>query len=188
MNEFFQSPALWLRLQLAAYAATEGTPGGIALSSAMFRALGADFELRYDQETGKMVDSFCGVPLVVVPDGVLPAGVPEVMSAEDTDAARAQLAQLPPPDFLASLRSQLVAGVPVVVSPMLPIVPSPGTDARRLVRHGMADVLAWLGEDVGPKPGEVTHALVAGGSLWVSQEAYDALVASSDVDVVTEPG
>lgn len=31
--------------------------------------------------------------------------------------------------------------------------PTPGEDGRRIVRHGMADVLAWLGEPVGPAPG-----------------------------------
>jgi hypothetical protein len=40
---------------------------------------------------------------------------------------------------------------------MLPIHPGPGEQARRLVRHGMADVLAWLGDEVGPGPEEATH-------------------------------
>ncbi len=31
----------------------------------------------------------------------------------------------------------------------------PREQGRRLVRHGMADVLAWLGEDVGPPPGPI---------------------------------
>jgi hypothetical protein len=59
-------------------------------------------------------------------------------------------------------------GIPVVESSALPIKPSPGQDARRMVRHGMADVLAWLGEDVGPKPGEETHCLLIGGTLHAS--------------------
>lgn len=57
----------------------------------------------------------------------------------------------------------------IVVTPVLPIKPSPGTDARRIVRHGLADVLAWLGEDVGPRPGAQTHAVaMPGGLLAVS--------------------
>lgn len=47
----------------------------------------------------------------------------------------------------------------IVVSPHLPIPPTPGADARRIVRHGLADVLAWLGEDIGSKPGEQIHIL-----------------------------
>ncbi|MDP9820459.1 hypothetical protein [Nocardioides massiliensis] len=59
-------------------------------------------------------------------------------------------------------------GITVIESPHLPTYPSPGTDARRIVRHGMADVLAWLGEDVGPKPGEPTHAFLIGSTLAAS--------------------
>ena len=50
-------------------------------------------------------------------------------------------------------------GITVVESDMLPIKPSPGTWARRYVRHGMADILEWLGEDVGPEPDAETHVL-----------------------------
>ena len=32
--------------------------------------------------------------------------------------------------------------------------PTLAEDARRIVRHGMAEILDWLGEPVGPKPGE----------------------------------
>lgn len=60
--------------------------------------------------------------------------------------------------------------LPVHVSPLLPYRPSPGEDGRRIVRHGLADVLAWLGEKVGPKPGVPTHAFLAGGVLFASQE------------------
>ncbi|MBT9255397.1 hypothetical protein KMZ30_07400 [Phycicoccus sp. KQZ13P-1] len=35
--------------------------------------------------------------------------------------------------------------------------PTDGEDARRIVRHGMAEILEWLGEPVGPKPGEPVH-------------------------------
>ena len=30
---------------------------------------------------------------------------------------------------------------------------APGEQARRLVRHGLADILKWFGENVGPPPG-----------------------------------
>jgi hypothetical protein len=68
----------------------------------------------------------------------------------------------------------------IIVSAMLPIAPGPGADGRRIVRHGLADVLAWLGEDVGPKPGEACHVLEAGGTLFVSQEIYERIVADMD--------
>lgn len=57
----------------------------------------------------------------------------------------------------------------IIISSILPLKPSPGEDARRIVRHGLADVLAWLGEDVGPRPGAQTHAVaMPGGLLAVS--------------------
>jgi hypothetical protein len=65
----------------------------------------------------------------------------------------------------------------IIVSNELPIIPSPGEDGRRIVRHGMADVLRWLGEEVGPKPGAPTHALRTARSLLVSREFADRLKA-----------
>lgn len=47
--------------------------------------------------------------------------------------------------------------------------PTPGEDGRRIVRHGMADVLAWLGEPVGPRPGEPVLSL---------RDHWDGLAAS----------
>lgn len=68
----------------------------------------------------------------------------------------------------------------VVVSPILPILPSLEEDIVRMVRHGLADVLEWLGEEVGPKPGEATHVIFAsdglGSLLLVSREVYARLV------------
>ena len=61
-----------------------------------------------------------------------------------------------------------LAGIRVIQSNIMPMDPTPGTDARRIVRHGLADVLAWLGEDVGPRPGEQTHAVMVGGDLHAS--------------------
>lgn len=66
-------------------------------------------------------------------------------------------------------------GMPVIVSPALPIVPSDAENIVRMVRHGLADVLAWLGEDVGPKPGDCTRVVGAGGALLMSQEMHDKL-------------
>lgn len=59
-------------------------------------------------------------------------------------------------------------GIKIIESSALPVHPSPGADARRIVRHGLADVLAWLGEDVGPRPGAMTHALLVGDTLHAS--------------------
>lgn len=71
----------------------------------------------------------------------------------------------------ADARLAAILGVPIVVSDHLPLAPPPpGVDARRIVRHGMADVLAWLGEPVGPRPGERVHAVLTGGRLHVSTE------------------
>lgn len=70
----------------------------------------------------------------------------------------------------------IASSVDVIVSPMLPIVPSLATDVVRMVRHGLADVLEWLGEDVGPKPGEEVHAIAMDGKVLVSQAGYDHML------------
>lgn len=81
-------------------------------------------------------------------------------------------------------------GVRVVESRALPLKPSPGTDARRIVRHGLADVLAWLGENVGPKPGEETHSFLLGGghTLVVSHDLNERLRASAEIVAMTRWG
>lgn len=61
-----------------------------------------------------------------------------------------------------------IFGIPVVESDALPIKPTPGAWARRYVRHGLSDVLAWLGEEVGPEPDAETHALLVGGTMHAS--------------------
>lgn len=74
-------------------------------------------------------------------------------------------------------------GVPIVESPGLPIYPSDGEIARRIVRNGLADVLEWLGEPVGPGPDEPTMAMIVEGKLMVApgyarvlkQQAYNKL-------------
>ena len=67
-------------------------------------------------------------------------------------------------------------GVKIIVTASLPIAPTDGEDIVRMVRHGLADVLDWLGEDVGPKPGDQTHAVrISNRVTFVSQELFDKL-------------
>lgn len=75
------------------------------------------------------------------------------------------------------------ADIPVVVSTILPFHPSPSEDIGRIVRHGLADVLTWLGQEVGPKPGEPTHAMMIGVVLYVSPELDDRIRAASSTSV-----
>lgn len=70
-------------------------------------------------------------------------------------------------------------GLRVVASNALPLPPSPGEDARRIVRHGLARVLEWLGEPVGPAPGVATHAVRAGDVLYVSRDLRADLIGMS---------
>lgn len=67
-----------------------------------------------------------------------------------------------------------LSGIPVRVSPFLG-PPSTPEKCVRIVRHGLADVLAWLGEDVGPGPDDVTDAVMLGGALVVSERAWAAM-------------
>lgn len=82
----------------------------------------------------------------------------------------------------------------VIVSNQLPLHPSPGEVGRRIVRHGLVDVLEWLGEKVGPRPEDLTHAIAgidpagpAGGVLLVSREYHDRLRAASVVADLAHP-
>lgn len=63
-------------------------------------------------------------------------------------------------------------GLEVRKSPVLPQPSSDAMDARRIVRHGLADVLHWLGEHVGPRPGQPVHAVQIHGVLYVSEDLY----------------
>lgn len=82
----------------------------------------------------------------------------------------------------------------VVVSKALPLHPGPGEVARRIVRHGLAHVLEWLGEQVGPRPEDLTHA-VAGvdpagpgtGVLFVSPEYHQQLRQAAGVADLNHP-
>lgn len=68
-----------------------------------------------------------------------------------------------------------MAGVDIYPSARLPRPPSPGTEARRIVRHGLADVLEWLGEDVGPAPDAPVNAMKVGGMVLVSIELFETI-------------
>ena len=70
-------------------------------------------------------------------------------------------------------------GMRVYENPLLPIAPSAGEDARRMVRHGLSDVLRWLGEGVGPGPGALTHAIIVDGNLHASAEVIERIRASA---------
>lgn len=68
-----------------------------------------------------------------------------------------------------------IGGIPVVASDQLPIPPTDGEVARRIVRHGLARVLEQLGEKVGPKPEAQTHAMILSGTMFVSITASRSL-------------
>lgn len=59
------------------------------------------------------------------------------------------------------MQTEMLGGLPVMESPALPFRPSPGEEARRIVRHGMRNVLEWLEMEIGPEPGHVTHCVIA---------------------------
>jgi hypothetical protein len=65
-------------------------------------------------------------------------------------------------------------GARVVESPALPIPASPRDQAVRIVRTGLADILAWLGEEVG-EVGKPVHVVAARDCLLVSGEAMASL-------------
>lgn len=68
-----------------------------------------------------------------------------------------------------------IFGFDVFVSDALPIPPTDAQIARRIVRHGLADVLEWLGEDVGPAPQAQTHVLMLGTAVHASAAIVNKL-------------
>ena len=72
-------------------------------------------------------------------------------------------------------RASELSGYRIIVSPYLPLTPSDTDNAVRIVRHGMKDVLEWLGEKVGPKPYEEFDFLVSRDTIFVSEKAYLAM-------------
>jgi len=77
-----------------------------------------------------------------------------------------------------------MTGVRIMTSSVLPIPVHPREEARRIVRHGMKDVLLWLGETVGPEPKAPLHMFVAPingrDTILVSRELF-TLIASGVV-------
>jgi hypothetical protein len=63
----------------------------------------------------------------------------------------------------------------VVESPLLPLYPTDGENARRIVRQGLADVLLWLGENPGQLPGAPIRAFQVGDTLFVDADLYATL-------------
>lgn len=65
-----------------------------------------------------------------------------------------------------------LGGLDMVVSSGLPMIPSDGENARRIVRHGFhaAGLLPDVDQPVGPRPFEPTRALLAGRILFVDHE------------------
>lgn len=97
-------------------------------------------------------------------------------------------------DDFDALQAALL-GTPVIVSSALPFAPSPGEDARRLVRHAFATARAergWacyfpdtLGE-VGPRPGAPTEARWLGDRVAVSAALATRLKAKADYRAMVE--
>lgn len=79
-----------------------------------------------------------------------------------------------PLNLAPHLRDGTVAVTPtawLIGTAPIPDIEFAGLQARHLVRQGMADILAWLGEDVGPPPIQsgrgqqlLDRLLVAGGA------------------------
>lgn len=90
------------------------------------------------------------------------------MVALDAETARL-CAETPGPS------GDFMFGLPVTISQHLPINPSDEDNIVRSVRHGLADVLAWLGEDVGPKPGDSCHAIRTPDRIHVSKAFFDEM-------------
>lgn len=69
----------------------------------------------------------------------------------------------------------------VLVSPLLPVEPSPAEIARRIVRHGYHDagLLPDVEGEVGPRPGDKIRAIEAHGRLFVDAELARELAAEA---------
>jgi hypothetical protein len=69
-----------------------------------------------------------------------------------------------------------VTDVELLVSDVLPVAPTFMQDIVRQVRWGMKDIIEWCGDEVGPKPGEPTHAyLIDGRKAVISRELLDKI-------------
>lgn len=98
-----------------------------------------------------------------------PAGPIHLGDLDDDTQRRVWAAEAPPATTLGTMR--------VLVTPVLPIEPSPGEIARRIVRHGFNDagLLPFAEGDVGPKPGDRIRALEIHGALYVDAELGEQL-------------
>lgn len=78
--------------------------------------------------------------------------------------------------------SMILFGHDVIVDPRLPgPKPTPGEDARRIVRHAMdPKVMKWLGQDPGLKPGERLQMILDGRTLYVSYDVLWSMRATLD--------
>lgn len=65
-------------------------------------------------------------------------------------------------------------GTRVIESPALPMPASPRDQATRIVRTRMADVLHWVGEEVG-EVGKPVHVIAGEDCVLVSGEAMASL-------------
>lgn len=63
----------------------------------------------------------------------------------------------------------------LVLTRNLPALPDLWEDNLRFVRHRLADVLTWLHEDPGPKPGEPITMKIIGDVIFVCQEELDSV-------------
>jgi len=90
----------------------------------------------------------------------------------------AMLAARPASPFAANTLAATLTGTPVVQSYLAVRAPTPVEWARRFIRHGMADVLDWLGEDVGPAPDDpVPTSYVMNDGRGVTILAHPAVAA-----------
>ena len=88
----------------------------------------------------------------------------------------------------------MTSGVSLVVTPLLPVPPSPREQARRIVRHGMNAGLPWHRDSVplGPAPDEFTHFLPSRTDpkvIYASREIMTAMIKRSleRPDITTIP-
>lgn len=68
--------------------------------------------------------------------------------------------------------------VNIIQTPGLPMRPSVGANARRQVRHGLADVLEWLGETVGPAPYDPIHFFIGTGTSVSASNGGEVIYSS----------
>ena len=73
-----------------------------------------------------------------------------------------------------------MAGIKIVPMEELPIDSWAGLEAKRMVRHGLKDVLDWLNEPVGEEPGDKVHKLMHKNTLYCSPHLF-VLIASGVV-------